>query len=37
MFTGLIQDIGEIVAIDTTGDWVLTIKTEKPAMVSALL
>jgi riboflavin synthase len=29
MFTGIIQDIGEVAAIDKQGDWTLTIKTEK--------
>jgi riboflavin synthase len=29
MFTGIIQDIGEIAAIDKTGDWTLTIATGK--------
>lgn len=29
MFTGIIQDIGEIIAIDKQGDWVITIKTKK--------
>ncbi|MDX2028281.1 MAG: riboflavin synthase [Alphaproteobacteria bacterium] len=29
MFTGLIQDIGEVTAIDKQGDWTLTIKPQK--------
>ena len=29
MFTGIIQDIGEIAAIDKKGDWTLTIRTQK--------
>jgi riboflavin synthase len=29
MFTGIIQDIGEVVALDKKGDWVLIIKTKK--------
>lgn len=29
MFTGIIQDIGEIATIDKQGDWTVTIKTKK--------
>ncbi|MFY9288760.1 MAG: riboflavin synthase [Alphaproteobacteria bacterium] len=29
MFTGLIQDIGEVTAIDKQGDWVVTIASQK--------
>jgi len=29
MFTGIIQDIGTLAAIDKNGDWTLTIETEK--------
>ncbi len=29
MFTGIIQDIGTVVALVKTGDWVLTIRTQK--------
>lgn len=32
MFTGIIQDIGTITAIDKQGDWTLTIATEKLAL-----
>jgi riboflavin synthase len=30
MFTGIIQDIGEILAIDRRGDWVVTVATHLP-------
>jgi riboflavin synthase len=30
MFTGIVQDIGEITAIDKRGDWIVTVKTGLP-------
>lgn len=30
MFTGIVQDIGEIIAIDKRGDWVVTVATRLP-------
>jgi riboflavin synthase len=32
MFTGIVQDIGEIAAIDKTGDWTVTIAVSKLAL-----
>jgi riboflavin synthase len=34
MFTGIIQDIGDIAAVEKKGDWILTIKTEYLALDS---
>lgn len=30
MFTGIVQDVGEITAIDKRGDWIVTVKTGLP-------
>jgi riboflavin synthase len=36
MFTGIIQDIGEITAIDKRGDWVVTVATKLPLSATAI-
>lgn len=36
MFTGIIQDIGEITAIDKRGDWVMTVRTKLPLAKTAI-
>lgn len=30
MFTGIVQDIGEVAAIDKNGDWLVTLRTQLP-------
>lgn len=36
MFTGIIQDIGEITAIDKQGDWIVTVATALPLAHTAI-
>ena len=36
MFTGIVQDIGEITALDKRGDWIVTVATKLPLANTAL-
>lgn len=36
MFTGIIQDIGEVIAIDKHGDWIVTVATKLPLANTAI-
>ena len=37
MFTGIIQDVGKVVALVKQGDWVLTLKTRKLSLVQTAI
>ena len=37
MFTGIIQDVGTVVALSRTGDWVVTIRTNKLSLAQTVL